>query len=164
MVLSHPHHDHAAGLQAVLENLPVEELWLPGLRDEASLLGELVDTAVNRHVAVRVLSRGTRLQLGGAIVHCLHPARRPRARFNDNSLVLHIASTTTSLLLPGDLEAAGEHELLLAGLLTPVTILKVAHHGSITSSGTAFLAAVRPAQAVISVGQGNPFGHPDPRW
>ena len=160
VVLSHPHHDHGAGLRSVLAEMPVDELWLAGLSSEAPLLSKLVEEAVARHVAVRVLERGDQMERGGVVVRCLHPLRRPGVPFNDRSLVLHFETADGSILLPGDLEAAGEVDLLASDLLSPVTVLKVAHHGSRTSTSTAFLAAVRPRAAIISVGASNSWGHP----
>jgi competence protein ComEC len=65
-------------------------------------------------------------------------------------------------LLPGDIQAGVEQELVESGRPLAATVLKVAHHGSITSSTPAWLAAVKPQVAVISVGAGNRFGHPSP--
>ena len=77
---------------------------------------------------------------------------------NDASLVLRLDHGRSSVLLPGDLEAAGERALLAR--LTPVTVLKVGHHGSRTSSTEAFLEALRPRVALVSSGHPSPFNHP----
>ena len=62
----------------------------------------------------------------------------------------------------GDMEAVGETLLLNQGQLQPISVLKVGHHGSRTSSGEEFLRALAPQYAIISVGYGNRFGHPHP--
>jgi competence protein ComEC len=67
---------------------------------------------------------------------------------------------SASVLLEGDAERPSEDAMLNAGLITPVTLLKVGHHGSKTSSNPEFLAAAQPQEAVISVGRHNTFGHP----
>ncbi|MEM6454873.1 MAG: DNA internalization-related competence protein ComEC/Rec2, partial [Acidobacteriota bacterium] len=81
---------------------------------------------------------------------------------NDRSLVLRARIGRHVVLLPGDLEAAGERALLLGARRAQLraTILKVGHHGSRTSTGRPFLAAVRPRIALISAGRGNRYGHP----
>jgi len=78
---------------------------------------------------------------------------------NDDSLVLRISYGHASVLLEGDAEAKSEETMLRHGLM-PVTLLKVGHHGSRTSTTPEFFAALRPSAAVVSVGRGNSFGHP----
>jgi competence protein ComEC len=86
-----------------------------------------------------------------------------RGKRNDNSLVLRLEWGATSVLFTGDIEAAAERDLLAApGNTLRSAVLKVPHHGSRTSSGTGFLAAVDPAVAIISVGAGNRYGLPAP--
>ena len=76
---------------------------------------------------------------------------------------MRIAWRDVSFLLTGDIEAKAERELLASGIDIQSTALKVAHHGSTTSSSPAFLAAVRPSVAVVSSGKDNVFGHPAPQ-
>jgi competence protein ComEC len=78
---------------------------------------------------------------------------------NDNSLVLHISYAGRSLLFAGDIEAYAEDRLVRSQELR-ADVLKVAHHGSRTSSSEAFIRAVRPAIAIVSAGAANAFGHP----
>jgi len=160
VALTHPHEDHGGGLRAVLEDFPVDELWLPRLDGMNPLMAELQDLALARSIAIRVMRRGTALSRGGALFTCLAPSGRGSGTpANLQSLVLRVESEHSSFLLTGDLESGGEAGLL-QGDLQPVDLLKVAHHGSRSSSTAAFLAATRPAAAIISVGSSNPWGHP----
>src|SRR5439155_1750466 len=84
------------------------------------------------------------------------------AEMPDGGLVLRVEVGRVSFLLASDIEAARERELVDAGLPLATTVLKVAHHGSRSSSTAEFVRAVRPAVAVISVGARNAYGHPDP--
>ena len=90
------------------------------------------------------------------------PAARSRRGRNDEAIVLRVEYGLASFLLASDIEAAREQALVATRSPLAATVLKVAHHGSRTSSTPAFLGAVGPAIAVISVGPRNPYGHPDP--
>jgi beta-lactamase superfamily II metal-dependent hydrolase len=105
-------------------------------------------------------ARGPR-HLGGALFTAL-VADVPAGRDNDRATVLRVELGLASVLLASDVEAAGEVALLAAGAPLRATVLKVGHHGAATSTTPPFLAAVRPAVAVISVGARNAYGHPDP--
>jgi competence protein ComEC len=95
----------------------------------------------------------------------LHPAppdwERRRVR-NDDSVVIEVVYRDVAILLTGDISEEVEREILPRLSRTPIRILKVAHHGSRTSSSQAFLAEWRPQYALISAGRGNTFGHPAP--
>jgi competence protein ComEC len=79
---------------------------------------------------------------------------------NNDSLVMRIQYGQSSVLLEGDAEAASEREMLSRGRVAGVTLLKVGHHGSRTSTTQEFFNAAAPKDAVVSVGRGNTFGHP----
>jgi competence protein ComEC len=100
----------------------------------------------------------------GAAMRC---AGDPVRTVNDNSLVVAIGYRGRTLVFTGDVEAEGEDALVAAGI-GPVDVVKVAHHGSPTSSTARFVAATRPRLAVISCGAANAFGFPAPdvveRW
>ena len=162
VVLSHAHTDHMGGMPAVLENFRPKELWVgvdPGSPLYASLLAE----AARLGVVVRHFHAGDRVRWGSVDVSVLSPgvgylnAGLPR---NDDSLVLRMQCGKSSVLLEGDAEKPSEEAMVAAGLVKPVTLLKVGHHGSRTSTTPEFLAVASPRDAVVSVGRGNTFGHP----
>jgi competence protein ComEC len=84
----------------------------------------------------------------------------PGAPVNNDSLVLRLEYGRASALLEGDAEASSEREMVANDRVSAVTLLKVGHHGSLTSTTPGFLAAAAPKDAVVSVGKGNMFGHP----
>jgi competence protein ComEC len=94
-------------------------------------------------------------------------AADPVRTVNDNSLVVAVRYHGRTIVFAGDVEAEGEDQLVAAGL-GHADVVKVAHHGSPTSSTAGFIAATRPGLAVISCGPGNSFGFPSPavveRW
>jgi competence protein ComEC len=159
-VLTHAHGDHIGGLARVLEDFQPAELWV-GVNPETPQLSRLYQAAAANHVTVRRHTAGEVLSWGGAGVRVLSPPPdwRPKSLpKNDDSLALLITYGATSALLAGDLEK--KMERFVAAESPRADILKVAHHGSATSTTPELLAAVRPRFALISVGYRNPFGHP----
>jgi competence protein ComEC len=161
VALSHAHSDHLGGLPAVLRNFHPAELWV-GNNPLVPAYAALLDEAAALHTHVRTLRAGDSLQLGSVRFHVLAPlpTYRPGAEpANNDSLVLHAAYGATSILLEGDAEAPVEQAMLAEPGLSS-TLLKVGHHGSVTSTQPAFLARVAPQWAVISCGLRNRYGHP----
>ena len=113
---------------------------------------------------MKSLEQGDRFQMGAVTFHVLGPgdAEAEKARNNDRSLVLSASFGDHRFLLTGDIEAQAEAGLVDGKALREADVLKVAHHGSKTSTQDAFLDRVTPTFAVISAGFRNPFGHPHP--
>ncbi len=162
VALTHAHSDHMGGMAAVLRNFHPRELWVGSDPDSAAYRA-LVQEAARLGIAVRHLHAGDSRAWGDVELRVLAPEARYsniRAPSNDDSLVFHLQYGRASALLEGDAEAPSERAMLADGALAPVTLLKVGHHGSLTSTTPAFLAAVVPRDAVVSVGRQNTFGHP----
>jgi competence protein ComEC len=163
VALTHAHSDHMGGLPAVLRNFHPAELWVgnnPSSYDYQALL----DEAASLHVKVRSLRAGDAFSFGATQVNLLAPFsnRQPGPLpTNNDSMVMRVAYGATSVLLEGDAEAPVE-EAMLAEPNLASTLLKVGHHGSLTSTHPAFLARVHPEYAVISCGLRNRYGHPRP--
>jgi competence protein ComEC len=164
VVASHPHPDHVNGLAAVLRWAHVEELWDTRQAEqwERSHWMDIRSTAETRGVRIRGPESlcGRAQDFHGATLEVLAPCRALRAREspNDASFVLRLSYGASSILLPGDLEAAGERALL--SRMRPVTALKLGHHGSRTSSTDRWLDVLRPQIAIVSAGHPSPFDHP----
>ena len=162
IVLTHAHMDHLGGMLATLQNFHSRELWL-SVDADSDTLRALTAEASATGVAVRHLHAGDQPAWAGGTLDVLAP-ETDRASgqepVNDDSLVLRVRYGKASVLLEGDAEHPSEERMQAAGELQPVTLLKAGHHGSMTSTSSAFLAAVRPRAAVISCGRGNRFGHP----
>jgi competence protein ComEC len=164
VVLTHPHPDHALGLFAVIEELPVGELLRSSGDDEANLFNDLQDVAASRRVPVRILEAGEVLDRAGLSITVLHSGGRRRKvdATNNQSLVLLAEKDGRRALLTGDAGAATEESLLRESRVGGADVLKVGHHGSRGSTTAVFLDAVCPKAAVLSCGRRNRFGHPAP--
>lgn len=161
VALSHAHSDHMGGLPAILHNFHPNELWVgnnPRFAAYDALLGE----AASLRARVRTFRAGDGFIFGDTQVHVLAPLRgyQPGVEpANNDSLVLHVQYGATSVLLEGDAEAPIEQAMLSEPGLQS-TLLKVGHHGSVSSTQPEFLARVSPQWAVISCGPHNRYGHP----
>jgi competence protein ComEC len=161
LALSHAHSDHMGGMAAVMQNFRPRELWVASDPDSEAYRS-LIAEAAELGVTVRHLRAGDHMGWGGSQIKVLAPEpdyTNPAQPRNNDSLVMRIEYGRSSMLLEGDAESPSE-EAMLAHHLTPVTLLKVGHHGSRSSTTPKFFAALAPKDAVISVGRGNTFGHP----
>ena len=163
LLITHGDPDHMGGAAGVLGSMRVGESWL-GVRVPRHLAGNELRTELDeRRIAVQYLRAGRTMALGGVRLRVLHPPvpdwERQRVR-NDDSVVIEATYGDVAFLLLGDVSA--EIERALVPQLTParVRILKVAHHGSKTSTSQELLDGWRPQLALISAGRGNSFGHP----
>jgi competence protein ComEC len=157
------------GLPAVLRDLRPRALWLSveprgagGEMDSPALRAVLAEAAELR-IPVRRLRAGDRFAWSGLDAAVLAPEpdyANTGGPMNNDSLVLRLDDGRASVLLEGDAEAPSEAAMLAHQRVAAATLLKVGHHGSRTSTNPAFLAAVAPQDAVISVGRQNTFGHP----
>ncbi len=158
LVLTHPDRDHCRGLVDLAAYLPVREVWTgPGWPPDGCA-GDLLTLPGS---SLRVLWAGEQAAIGRWRLTALHPEPGERRFENDRSLVLLAEAAGTRVLLTGDIEEWAEHRLLSTwGDALRADVLKVAHHGSRTSTTTRFLDAVHPRLALISAGPGNPYHHP----
>jgi len=164
VVLTHADQDHLAGLVTVLERYDVDQVLAPALADDSATVRAWQEAIAERDIPQREAFAGQWIDLGGgARLSVVYPPPEPLpAAEDDSSLVLKVSQGEAAFLLTGDIGAESEASLVSnhADLRAPV--LKVTHHGSRTSTSTAFLAAVEPLTAVISVGEGNSYDLPAP--
>jgi competence protein ComEC len=150
------------GMAAVMRSFRPRELWV-GIDPDSTAYRALLSEARELGITVRHLHAGDALAWSETQISVLAPDPsyvNGGAPVNNDSLVIRVEYGKASVLLEGDAEAPSERAMVASGRLAPVTLLKIGHHGSRTSTTPEFFAAVSPKEAVVSVGRGNTFGHP----
>lgn len=164
-VLSHPHSDHVGGAATVLRSLHPGAYWDGAFAGTSEPYRKSLEAARDAHVHWERVHPGDTVRVDGVLLRVLAPDSTWMSTLddpNEASVVLLAQYGTVRFLLMGDAERGEEHWLMEnERVFLAADVLKVGHHGSSTSSGNDFLDAVHPALAVISVGAGNSYGHPD---
>jgi competence protein ComEC len=159
LFLTHIHPDHCGGLPDVVRRLDVRQMWISPRRFSGDCAQRLLEAASARGVPIHLVRDGDTLVTGGIFFRALLAGRTfKHAAENNASTVLRAAIGRTTILLTGDIERDAEESLLAR--TRRADILKVAHHGSRSSTTPAFLDLVSPRIALISCGRHNLFGHP----
>jgi len=162
VAISHPHSDHIGGMRAVIANFRPKELWY-GLDSPTPEFAELAAAARIFGVTFVPHTAGDAFDFGGVHFRALNPepgAVAGNRLQDDESMVLRLQYGETSALLVGDSHKRIEE--IMEGEEPSANLLKIGHHGSLTSSSPEFLAAVAPQFAVVSAGYYNSFRHPRP--
>lgn len=168
VLLTHPDRDHCRGLVDLASYLAIGEAWLARGLERSGCAGELAAAVEGQGGRVREVAAGDRRRLGRWRLDVLHPqppdagaGAGATSGSNDDSIVVLAAAAGRRLLLTGDVEAPAERRLARSlGDALHADVLKLAHHGSKSSTGAGFLATVAPRLAIASAGHGNPYGHP----
>jgi len=165
VILTHPSADHVTGLVAVLERYKVKQVLYPDLAFESDVYQEWLNLIEEKGIERILAQTGQQIGLGrGVVIEVLNPQdpllTDTESDIDNNGVVLHLSIGEVSFLFTADIMQSAEFELISQRANLRSTVLKVAHHGSNTSTTSEFLSMVNPRLAVISVGEDNPFGHP----
>lgn len=165
LVLSHPHTDHVGGAASVINALHPRVYWDAAFAGGSEAYSASLIAAKRHGIEWRRVHPGDSLRLDGVSISFLAPDSLWTVKLKDPNLASTIALVrygSVRFLLAGDAEREEEDWLVdRYGDNLRADVLKVAHHGSSTSSTDAFLRAVNPSLAIISVGAGNKYGHPN---
>jgi competence protein ComEC len=166
VALTHAHQDHLGGLAAILENFRVGQLWI-GREIRSQALANVEKLARDRKIPIEHEARPNSFAWDSLEGTFFWPEMSsappsPTAK-NDDSLVLRLRYQDRAVLLPGDAENEAERKILSENGQDELRaeVLKIGHHGSRNSTTAEFLAVVKPRLAIISVGEDNPYGHPN---
>ncbi|MCA9387851.1 MAG: MBL fold metallo-hydrolase [Candidatus Andersenbacteria bacterium] len=168
LVLTHPDADHIGGVPFVFEHYEVDAVYSTSDRGSSGLADLVWMLAHEQAGSSSLLMRGDSIQLSKDVeVVVLWPQMGDAHSGNDDSIVLRAVAGRSHLLFTGDIERPTEDALLglqdEARYSLQSDVLKVAHHGSVSSSSSSFLQAVLPTYSVISAGLENAYGHPHDR-
>lgn len=166
VIETHPDADHMGGFIDVLERYKVGAFITPGIIKHNTVTDRLDSEVSAQHIPVYIARRGMVVDLGGGVeLDVLYPDLDVSGfaeRTNDGAIVAHLVYGSTSVMLTADAPFSTEAHLIQISTSTDLMsdLLKVGHHGSKTSTSDAFIAAVHPQLALISVGAHNTYGHP----
>jgi competence protein ComEC len=164
LVISHPHGDHAGGAAPVLRRIRVAELADSGQPYGGHAYQDAIATARAQSVPIVQPRAGARWRTDDGVVLDFIGPSLPfiggRNAINSNSIAFVLAYRHIRMLFTGDAGSESEQRFLSEHVDLRADVLKVGHHGSAYGSSPAFIAAVRPRYAIISVGRHNLFGHP----
>lgn len=161
IVATHPHEDHIGGLDTVIYNFDVEKIIKPDLAENTKTSRDFEEAVSSRNIPSYSPAQGETIEFGDLKFIVLNDKSKNYSDTNNYSVVLKMVYGNTAFLFTGDAEAEAEHDIINSGLDIKADVLKVAHHGSASSTTANFLKKVSPDFAVISVGTDNPYGHPD---
>lgn len=178
LIITHADSDHCGGAAALLEDIRAEAVYLPILPASTGIYESISQNAEKQGAEIKTLTRYDVIDRAGAYAVCISPYSINESERNDSSTVLYFSYAGVNVLFGGDISEDRENRLVgeqilsdeigenifdsgnYAVRLRDVDILKVSHHGSETSSSSAWLDLLTPRTAVISCGQGNDYGHP----
>ena len=161
VVATPPHEDHIGAMSEIIESFEIGIFFMPDAVNTTSCYEDMINSLVNENVIVETAQKGVILKEGDCKIEILSPNEDVYEDFNHVSAVTKITYLDTSFLIMGDAEKINENEMLENNRKAlKSTVLRLGHHGSNTSSSKKFLQVVDPEIAVISVGEGNDYGHP----
>ncbi|MDQ3182333.1 MAG: MBL fold metallo-hydrolase [Actinomycetota bacterium] len=166
IVVSNPDADHIGGFLDVFDAFPVETVYVSGDPNSTLTYNTFLRGVSDEGAQTEVLRTGALMDWGGVRADIIAPPTEAEgglfSEINDNSVAILLTYGTARILLAGDAEADEEEYMANGAYTGPLTILKVTHHGSNTSSTPLFLSRFPPKAAVIQCGADNPYGHPTP--
>lgn len=158
---THPHEDHIGGMDAVINMFKIGKVYMPKATATTKTFEDVITAINNKGLSITTPVPGTTVDLDSSVkLEILAPNEDAYEELNNYSIVFKLTYGSKSFLFTGDAEDVSEKEMLSKGYDLKADVLKVGHHGSSSSTSDAFLSAVNPQYAVISVGKDNDYGHP----
>ena len=167
IILTHPDYDHLAGLVYVLDRYDVKNILWTGAKKDTQTFNRWEEKIEKEKARIVIAKAGQKIKAGMAELFILYPFQGLEQGFfekgsNESSIILKLLFGKNYFLFTGDTIKRIEQQLLEKGIDVSSQVLKVAHHGSKTSSSYNFIKMINPDVAVISVGEDNPYNHPYP--
>lgn len=156
LIGTHPHEDHIGGLDDVINNFDIGQIYMPKIETTTKTFEDVLDAIENKNLTITAPNKGDKIELGQAVGEFMTEPILDKDNLNVSSLVLRLEFGNTSYLFMGDAEEENEETISW----TKTDVLKVGHHGSSTSSSESFLEQVQPKYAIIMAGKNNSYGLP----
>jgi len=161
VVGTHPHEDHIGGLDYVINSFEVGKIYMPKATANTKTFEDVVNAIKAKGMKATVPKVLETFKVGEATATILAPNSSEYEDLNNTSIVIRVTFGNNSFMFDGDAEDVSENEMLAKDLDVSADVLKIGHHGSSSSTTDDFLEKVNPKYAVISVGKGNSYGHPN---
>ncbi|MCI9177125.1 MAG: MBL fold metallo-hydrolase [Clostridia bacterium] len=156
LIGTHPHEDHIGGLDDIIQNFEIGTIYMPKVQTNTKTFEDVLDAVSDKNLKIRTPKVGDSFKIGEAQCKIVSVSEN-KTNFNLSSIIIQMEFDGVSYLFTGDAEKEIEENLTIG----KINILKVAHHGSNTSSNNEFIQKIAPQIAIISVGKQNSYGHPD---
>ena len=156
LIGTHPHEDHIGGLDDVINNFDIGQIYMPKIETTTKTFEDVLDAIENKNLTVTAPNKGDKIKIGQAEGEFMTEPILDEDNLNISSLVLRVEFGNTSYLFMGDAEEENEETISWP----KTNVLKVGHHGSSTSSSESFLKQVQPKYAIIMAGKDNSYGLP----
>lgn len=160
LVGTHPHEDHIGGLDDIINNFKVGTIYMPDAITTTKTFTDVLDAIENNGLTYKVPKVEEIFTLGEAKLEVIYTGTDTK-ELNNTSIVLRLTFGENTFLFTGDAEEKVEEEILNSNLNIQADVLKIGHHGSKYSTTDKFLSEVNPKYAIISVGVGNSYKHPE---
>ena len=164
IVFTHPDADHIAGAAEILTRYSVGHVYETGALSESSIARMINQEQAQENISTTFVREGDSLRFDDVVLDVMWPrdidvvhATNDR---NNSSIVIRLVYGQTSILFTGDAEEFSEQ--IFSGSIGPIDVLKVGHHGSVSSTSTSLINNIKPRIGIISVGTNNRYGHPHP--
>lgn len=162
VIATHPHEDHIGGMASIIKTFAVDEFYAPKVTSSSEAFENMIISLKRKKLKIKVAKSNMFLDLGpDTTCIMLSPNKKVYKDTNNYSCAVKVSYKNSTYLFTGDIETISEQEILSNGYDLNAQVLKVAHHGSKSSTSNEFLDAVSPKFAVISSGENNTYGHPN---
>ena len=156
---THPHEDHIGGLDDIINNFEIKEVYLPEVITTTKTFEDVINAIENNNLEITIPNKGDKFTLGEANFEIIFPGT-DSGDLNEASIITKMTYGKLSYLFTGDTTNNIEKTILTNNI--DIDVLKIAHHGSKYSSTKEFLQLATPSYAIISVGEKNSYNHPKP--
>jgi competence protein ComEC len=160
LVATHIHEDHIGAMDFIIDNFDIGKIYMPKSEDSNKDLESVLLSIKNKGLEFTTPVAGETFKIDEADCTILAPSSMGYERLNDYSIVIKLQYGSTSFLFTGDAESKSENEMMRRGLDLSADVLKLAHHGSATSTSKEFLERVNPKYAVLTAEAGSKYNHP----